>query len=429
MGGLEQGRHGFVRRHQRVVVRRRAVRPVVGEKRQIRPREHRGEVGGIRYLAAERIGVGTLFFLANCAQFEAELEAIEALKAQGDWLQTPVEDAFDDLTDEDIDPDPNNNEDDDDALLARRAPTIDPKAFYGILDKIVTETTRESEATKVGVAAQIMAHVSLCPRPFYNPLGDNNIPFNGYFVQVGPSGKGRKGTSAVVADKNLDLLCSGRRDARRRASRSPTKTRPLATRPRRRSRDPTHGLPGRGASARPRKPRSRAGWSCCGTTTPQWRGDRRTQSAPQGQGPRPAHGAGIREADRGRRGEARQHRRIDRRGRGRIGRSQAGAEGPGGGVKQAEADHDAAEAKLNELPPPAPWLALFAALADGPVIARGVSSGEGLIEKIRDPGQKSGPHGPVHDPGVDVKCLFINLDELGSALAVMMRPGRRSARS
>ena len=71
----------------------------------------------------------------------------------------------------------------------------------------------------------------------------------------------------------------------------------------------------------------------------------------------------------------------------------------------------------------APWLDLFASLAEGPVSARGVSSGEGLIELIRDPGQKQGMRGPVDDPGVANKCLFLNLDELGSVLAVIMRPG------
>ncbi len=96
-------------------------------------------------------------------------------------------------------------------------------------------------------------------------------------------------------------------------------------------------------------------------------------------------------------------------------------------LAEAEAAHDAAQAKLDGLPPPAPppapWLGLFASLADGPVTATGVSTGEGLIELIRDPGRKQGLHGPIHDPGVDNKCLFLNLDELGSVLAVIMRPG------
>jgi hypothetical protein len=45
------------------------------------------------------------------------------------------------------------------------------------------------------------------------------------------------------------------------------------------------------------------------------------------------------------------------------------------------------------------------------------------VELIRDPGVRAGNHGPVHDPGVDNKTLFINLEELGGVLAVAARPG------
>ena len=49
------------------------------------------------------IGVRKLFYLARCAQFEAEAEAVARLEAQGDWLQTPVEAAFDEITPEMLD--------------------------------------------------------------------------------------------------------------------------------------------------------------------------------------------------------------------------------------------------------------------------------------------------------------------------------------
>ena len=123
---------------------------------------------------------------------EAAIDAIQLERAREAFKDPPPED-----------PDDEDDDDDDDVLLARRAPTIDPRAFYGPLDRIVTETTKELEATKVGVAAQIMAHVSLTLRPFYNPLGNGKIPFNIYSVQVGPSGRGRKGTSAAIADDFL----------------------------------------------------------------------------------------------------------------------------------------------------------------------------------------------------------------------------------
>ena len=96
-----------------------------------------------------------------------------------------------------------DNEESDDELLARRMPAIDPKAFYGPLARIVETTTARSEATKVGVAAQIMAHTSCAMRPFYHPMGNDRSAFNIYVVQVGPSGLGRKGTSAGIADNYL----------------------------------------------------------------------------------------------------------------------------------------------------------------------------------------------------------------------------------
>jgi Bifunctional DNA primase/polymerase, N-terminal/Primase C terminal 2 (PriCT-2)/Family of unknown function (DUF5906) len=49
------------------------------------------------------IGVGKLFYLALCEQFEAEAEAVARLKEQGDWPHTPVEDAFDEITPEMLD--------------------------------------------------------------------------------------------------------------------------------------------------------------------------------------------------------------------------------------------------------------------------------------------------------------------------------------
>jgi Protein of unknown function (DUF3987)/Bifunctional DNA primase/polymerase, N-terminal/Primase C terminal 2 (PriCT-2) len=55
------------------------------------------------------IGVGTLFFLAGSAQFEAELKALADLEARGEWVRTPAEEAFpDDLEDDDNDEPPVN---------------------------------------------------------------------------------------------------------------------------------------------------------------------------------------------------------------------------------------------------------------------------------------------------------------------------------
>jgi Bifunctional DNA primase/polymerase, N-terminal/Primase C terminal 2 (PriCT-2) len=372
------------------------------------------------------ISVRKLFYLASCAQFEAEVEAIAVLEARGEWDQTPIETAFpDDLPDDDLDPD--DEESDDDALLARRAPTIDPRAFYGILDTIVTETTRESEATKVGVAAQTMAHVSLTMRPFYNPLGNDKISFNLYLVQLGPSGKGRKGTSAAIADNFLGpallrqaLLQSTRiafsdedEDTRNAAKAEVEETARKLSWTRNVSGSQEAEIEAELATLRDDH-----------AAVVQEIGERKARLKAKACAPRTVRDYEKlileREQKRANLVELIVAAETELTAVKAVLKDQAAA------LKQAQANYDAAQAKLDKLPPPtppAPWRVLFASLAEGPVTTTGVSTGEGLIELIRDPGQRQGLRGPVHDPGVANKCLFLNLDELGSVLAVIMRPG------
>jgi hypothetical protein len=96
------------------------------------------------------------------------------------------------------------DDEDDCDILAQRMPSIDPVAFYGPLQHIVDAATQDSEATSVGVALHLMASVAAA---FYSPfridLGDDRIALNAYFVQVGRSARGRKGTSAAPTDKHL----------------------------------------------------------------------------------------------------------------------------------------------------------------------------------------------------------------------------------
>jgi hypothetical protein len=372
------------------------------------------------HLDAGTAGIGALLKLARKAGTPEAIAAVEAVKlAQAQW-------AFRDPPDDE--PDDNGDEDDDEVLLARRAPTIDPKAFYGILDEIVTETTRESEATKVGVAAQTMAHISLTLRPFYNPLGNGKIPFNLYEVQVGPSGRGRKGTSAAIADDFLGpalmrwaLMQSARiafsdedETARDEAEAEvEQKARKLAW-IRNVDASGEHVIEGELAMLRDdhatvaeeiakRKARLKA----------KARAPRTTREYEKLIAAAEAKRANIAELIAANEAELAEVRQV--------------LKDPAQALKQAEADYDEAQAKLDGLPPPAPppapWLVLFASLANGPVTATGVSTGEGLIELIRDPGQRQGLRGPIDDPGVANKNLFINLDELGSVLAVIMRPG------
>jgi hypothetical protein len=89
----------------------------------------------------------------------------------------------------------------DEVLIAQKMPDVDPKAFYGPLAAIVEAATKNSEATRIGVGLQVIAQVSMCLRPFYAPLGDQDLPLNAFALQVGQSSRGRKGTSAAFADK------------------------------------------------------------------------------------------------------------------------------------------------------------------------------------------------------------------------------------
>ena len=88
----------------------------------------------------------------------------------------------------------------DEVILAAIMPKIDPLAFYGPLGPIVDAATAHSEATKTGVAMQIIAQVGTMLRPFYIDLGDEKLPLNPFLIQCAPSAIGRKGTSAKFAD-------------------------------------------------------------------------------------------------------------------------------------------------------------------------------------------------------------------------------------
>ena len=368
-----------------------------------------------------RAGIGTLLRLAEKAGTPEAIDAVAAIRqAQKQW-------AFKDPPDDLPDADENDEEDDDEALLARRAPTIGSRAFYGPLDRIVTETTRESEATKVGVAAQVMAHVSLTLRPFYNPMGDAKVPFNIYAVQVGPSGRGRKGTSAAIADAFLGpaLLRLAAQVQARIAF--PDEVEDI------------HAA----AEAEVEETARRLSW------TKEVSEDREAEIEARLAMLRDDDATAVREIAARKAGlkakarayrTVREHERLIAAAQARrddIARRIAADEAElievkdalkdrGAALSRAQAAYDTAQAKLDRLSPPlppAPWLTLFASLAEGPVTARGVSTGEGLIELIRDPGRKQGLRGPIDDPGVANKCLFLNLDELGSVLAVIMRLG------
>jgi hypothetical protein len=371
-----------------------------------------GEEGdnGIDYLMGWAVEVGTPEALA----------AVEAIELA----------AFPVIDNEDAPGGPEDveNEESDDDLLARRMPAIDPKAFYGPLARIVEATTARSEATKVGVAAQIMAHTSCAMRPFYHPMGNDRSAFNIYVIQVGPSGLGRKGTSAGIADNYLN----------------PAIMRQALLQSTRLMFADTDEITRREAEGKVAEAGHKLVWVKNvsefegyeieneldklrdeGATLAKKIVDTRNLLRAKVRSPRTqqAYEKSIGEAEGKTAGLV-----------ARIAENEAYlaevqrvlADQPAA-MAEAQAAHDAAVEALNALPvagaPPKPWVKLFALLAEGPVTARGINTGEGMVQLIRDSGITQGARGPIVDPGVANKVLFINLEEFGGMLSVMSRSG------
>jgi hypothetical protein len=373
----------------------------------------------------DKVTVRTLFHLANAALFEAQMAALAALQASDEWEWTPAEAVFPPLPDDDDDDD----EGDDDALLARKAPTIDPRAFYGPLARIVEATTRHSEATKVGVAAQILVRASNTLRPFYNDLGDGRIPLNLFLIQVGLSAKGRKGTSAIIADQYFEPIMQKiardmqarlaftdtdkleRQDAEAKTAEAARKLawiKTVSAFEESKSETELESLRARGVELA-REIVERKNYLKAKIRSPRIQREYEKLI-------KEAEDKNVDVVDRIREGEA-YLTEVQR-----VLKDQPAA------LAEAEAAHADAVKAFDALPVPTtapvePWLGLFASLSEGPVTVPSVGSGEGLVYAIRDPGFVQGPRGRIPDPGVDNKVLMIDQDEFGATLAAIMRQG------
>jgi hypothetical protein len=315
----------------------------------------------------------------------------------------------------------------DEAIIARRMPDIDSKAYYGPLATIVEATTKNSEATKVGVAGQIIAQVSMCLRPFYAPLGDQGLPLNVFLLQVGPSGVGRKGTSAAFADDHLaPMICAvahsmsflgafakagaDEHDAAQRAVDDAKAhidwVRSLTPADLARADTEIAGL-----QAEKKTTEGEVG-ECRARLTAKFyspltrrkyeeiinNGDEKVADLTQKIAALTDERTRIADAISDRK------RALDQ-------------------AVQAHADVTSAFAALPAPTPIEPWRELFGALAEPPVTLRGVSSGEGLIYAIRDAREGEGEDDKRNDSGVSEKRLLVNLSEFGSVLALVRRPG------
>jgi hypothetical protein len=94
----------------------------------------------------------------------------------------------------------------DDELL-QSLPQLPADALYGVLGEVVRAATATSEATRPGVAAATLAHfaarfgAALCIE-----LGDERRTLPLYMLLVGPTGRGRKGTSTQLAQTLFQML-------------------------------------------------------------------------------------------------------------------------------------------------------------------------------------------------------------------------------
>jgi hypothetical protein len=314
----------------------------------------------------------------------------------------------------------------DEVIIARRMPDIDPKAFYGPLATIVEAATKASEATKVGVAAQVIAQVSMCLRPFYAPLGDQRLPLNVFLLQVGPSGVGRKGTSAAFADDHLaPMICdvaNGRilsflaaadaadHDAARRAAKDAKAQIDWI-----RGLTPT-SLAEADAEIASLQAKKKATEGEIGAYRARLGAKHYSPTARRGYEEIIAKGEEKAEDI---------EEQIAAIAEKRTRMADALAD-PKRSLDQAVQAHADATSALAALPAPVtlePWQELFGALAEPPVTLRGVSSGEGLIYAIRDAREGQGEDEQRNDPGIAEKRLLVNLSEFGSVLALVRRPG------
>lgn len=110
-------------------------------------------------------------------------------------------------------PEPMNEDEEGDIYLAAiESIKIDECAFYGLLANIVEKGTRNSEATRVGIAAGLIAQWSMFLEPFYIEIGDEKVGCNINVLSVGQSGHARKGTSSELPNR---ILAPGIRDRAR----------------------------------------------------------------------------------------------------------------------------------------------------------------------------------------------------------------------
>jgi hypothetical protein len=320
----------------------------------------------------------------------------------------------------------------DEKLLAASIPAIEARAFYGPLKEIVEEATRNTEATKIGVALQTITQVATCLRPFGLQLGVTSATLTGlnvFTLQVGVSARGRKGTSAQFADVFIGQA-----------------VRALAARLRQ---DISFEEADRQVKADARRVVHKAACEVERVLTLDVADAAKTaamvvQLKAEKAEAEARIAAWTKKLAKKILAPATHKKHTDaiRRDEARIVELDAGianAEAEQAFIEAVIADRDKAlvaadetlarakamEAAIPEPGPPTiePWRELFTQLETPPVTLRGVSSGEGIIHYIRDARPPNGTKDDKGDAGVAEKRMLLNLNEFGTVLQQIRRPG------
>jgi hypothetical protein len=369
------------------------------------------------------VGTNTKYVLRESAQsaFQDDADPSGSFAADDDDAADGPSSTADQTTGESADDSPDEV---DEYLIAQKMPSIDPGAFYGPLGKIVEEATKNSEATKVGVAQQVLVQATMCLRPFYMPLGDQKLPLTLYALQVGRSGLGRKGTSAAFADQHLaPMIRAVAEDVRSLAliAAADAGAAQQAVAEAKDDIDWVQGLePDDLMEVNAEIEVLQKEQATAEGNVAAWK----AKVAANSYSPATHRAYELKIAEGETKIASLKERLADLRAeRSRIEAVLKDPEGQLAAAEKAHADLAAAYRARPAPAPPEPWQELFGALADPPVTLSGLSSGEGLINAIRDPRSGCGEDDDRDDPGVPDKRLLINMSEFGSVLALVRRPG------
>jgi hypothetical protein len=372
------------------------------------------------------VGTSTKYVLRESAQsaFQDDVDPSGSFAADDDDAADGPSSKADQTTGESADDSPDEV---DEYLIAKKMPGIHQRAFYGPLGEIVEAATKNSEATKVGVAQQVLVQATMCLRPFYMPLGDQKLPLTLYALQVGRSGLGRKGTSAAFADqhlapmihavaedvRSLTLLSAADADEHAAAQQALAEAKDHIDWVQALELDDLMEVDAEIEVLQKEQATAEGNVAA-------WK----AKVAANSYSPATHRAYELRIADAETKIASLKERLADLRAeRSRIEAVLKDREGQLAAAEKAYANLAAAYRARPAPAPLEPWQELFGALADPQVTLSGVSSGEGLINAIRDPRSGCGEDDGRDDPGVPDKRLLINMSEFGSVLALVRRPG------